>query len=938
MSQIDTVRPIIARKAGAGTAVPSGTLSSVTADDSDATYIQFPLTSSGSNWSLRMGPHLPAAGYQRHQLRGRIRIRTDTGTATETIDIGNGTTDVIVNGQVPATTTITEQATGWSSAPGFNLSYGTPLDQLNVGGGRPSLADGGMTELRTAEVYLDIDCRLRPQYTPKVLDSAGVDRTGGIVTDTDRPVVSFGTVGYDGLPASEWSFEMEGPAGISFAGAGFGQPPATATPGGALPNGAYAVRFSVTSTIRGADPFTHAQTITFTLNNTVPPPSPPNVTVVREGDGYRVSWEYAGGQMWDGDYVVAEVWRDDCTGSQRIATVPDGLTGSYLDLAIPQIDTEHVLVGQECTLLSHGCDVTYRVRYIGYVSNTVTIPATIPVDLVLGWPGTAASIPSGWLRVTSLDGIYPRGATGTGVPTATGGAASHSHTTPSHTHGLPAHEHQFPGKTDTSNVSINSERKDKAEVTVVNQSHSHSLPLLTGSSNTVNSGSAAPGTDTNPNQPVTENVIWIRSDGSATSYPVGVLGFSAETPSGWVKDANADGKFLRGADPGGNGGALYGIATHSHTVLSHTHTSTAHDHPNFTTGLSGPAASTEGIMGGIATYWLGRHTHPGNVIAGPSGAIPAVTGGTTSTSTLEPPHRRLRVLRNTGGGAQTRIIGLYTDAVADLDPVLTLCNGSNGTPDMRGQFCRDIGTGSVGSTGGASTHNHTTPAHNHGFTSPHSHALSIGPSNSRVYGREAGGTQSAVPTEGHTHTSDETLQELMQTGNGGVGTTSTVSHLPPYREVHFVRVEGTVAGGSLPVPELKSSDFASFTVPALLHTDGLDRIGSLTAVMPVATVRESTYPRVSTDSVPKEGGKHTVSTTTPGVDLSLTIAVKGRADIDMLEEILSDRVYWAPLGGDPGWYEPGSWSVAGPVTDVKVLSLTLARSSWPSTPDPEEYL
>ena len=217
-----------------------------------------------------------------------------------------------------------------------------------------------------------------------------MDQTGGTVSDTNQPVLYFGTVAYDGLPALNWAVTLkDGAAATIFSASGSGAPPTEVPVTTGLDDGPYTAEFVVRSTIRGADPFEYAETLAFNVQNTVPPPSPPLFTVTPEFGGYRVSWEYPGGQAWDNDYVVAEVWRDDCTGSQRISVQADALSGSYLDLAIPQLDPQPV-PGPDCEVSAEPCDITYRVRYQGYVSTFVELPDTIPAQMILGWPDTAA--------------------------------------------------------------------------------------------------------------------------------------------------------------------------------------------------------------------------------------------------------------------------------------------------------------------------------------------------------------------------------------------------------------------------------------------------------------------------------------------------------------------------------------------------------------------
>jgi len=154
-----------------------------------------------------------------------------------------------------------------------------------------------------------------------------------------------------------------------------------------------------------------------------------------------------------------------------------------------------------------------------------------------------------------------------------------------------------------------------------------------------------------------------------------------------------------------------------------------------------------------------------------------------------------------------------------------------------------------------------------------------------------------------------------------------------------VRLDGTISGGPLPVPELRVTEFASMTVPAFTYGDGLDRLATFTEKIEVVTDRTSQFPRSLVDSIPLDGGLHTVATALAGEDMVLTIGVEGKPAIDKLEEILSaERVYYSPVSGTPGWFAPGSWRVIAPAPGVKVLQVMMVRQPWPTTPDPSEFL
>jgi len=78
--------------------------------------------------------------------------------------------------------------------------------------------------------------------------------------------------------------------------------------------------------------------------------------------------------------------------------------------------------------------------------------ASIPSGIIIFWPGTNSSIPSGWTRTTSLDSTFSKGTAVSTNPNVTGGG-THTHLSSAHTHTLTAHTHA--GTTNTSNTTAN---------------------------------------------------------------------------------------------------------------------------------------------------------------------------------------------------------------------------------------------------------------------------------------------------------------------------------------------------------------------------------------------------------------------------------------------------------------------------------------------------
>ena len=154
---------------------------------------------------------------------------------------------------------------------------------------------------------------------------------------------------------------------------------------------------------------------------------------------------------------------------------------------------------------------------------------------------------------------------------------------------------------------------------------------------------------------------------------------------------------------------------------------------------------------------------------------------TSAAVTLQTLDNLYPILQNataSGTTIPTGLIAIWSGATGSIPSGWTLCNGSNGTPDLRNSFI--IGAGStyaVGATGGsadsivvAHTHTITDPGHVHNATSSGSGVLINAGANGAT-GASTSTTASA--TTGITATNS-------------TGVSGTNANLPPYYALAFI--------------------------------------------------------------------------------------------------------------------------------------------------------
>ena len=394
----------------------------------------------------------------------------------------------------------------------------------------------------------------------------------------------------------------------------------------------------------------------------------------------------------------------------------------------------------------------------------------IPAGIIVGWPSTVASIPAGWVRETSIDTKYVRGAAAGGDSDLTGfGATTHVHTEAGHVPVQNSHTHNVATTAESGSRNYNIAGFNVIAIAL----HNHGSTASDPETATNNSGTAT--LNTASNDPPFRKVIWIRSDGTPTGLPDGCYAFfdSDTLPSSWARSEGNN--FLKGADAAGSGTGVGGASdshlhtesgTHSHSQNSHTHTGTSAAND---TNANGSGAGTAAADGHIHTYTLNATTATNNA-----------SSISLGTSDGQPVFKKLNIIKNNTGGSSTP------------DQVILIWNSTNGSiptdyaryTAMDDFFCKGCNAnGEVATTGGAAAHNHTGTCTT---TSPtHTHTITAAAADTAV---TAGSGTAGAATTGHTHTwtiSSTTITHQNQALTINNNTSET--NYPEYVKIIFVK-------------------------------------------------------------------------------------------------------------------------------------------------------
>jgi hypothetical protein len=346
-------------------------------------------------------------------------------------------------------------------------------------------------------------------------------------------------------------------------------------------------------------------------------------------------------------------------------------------------------------------------------------------DLIGMWEGTRASVPGGWNSVGFTNDRFVYG-TDTGEdPLDTGGSLTHVHSV-------------NPPNTRTGNDwNDQGKRNLTAGLNVADDNHKHDVNFPAQSSTP---------SSTLPDK--VQKLVFMR--GHTDTIPTGLIALWAgpSAPTGWARcdgiSSNFDlsDRFIMGVADGENPHAIDN-GFHTHEVT-------------FPTVTSGPATQTIARRGAAVQQQLAHPNHTHEFF------LPVVT---LDSLEVLPPHTELAFIIRTGEPVPPRpgIILMWSGAVAEIPEDWVLCDGTNGTPDLRNQFVRATTSGEEpGTTGGSATHVHAVdpPPQSGGY-----------PSSAVAQGL---GTEN-LPGDTHVHTLD--IPEF----NSG-----SASSIPPYVKLAYV--------------------------------------------------------------------------------------------------------------------------------------------------------
>lgn len=425
----------------------------------------------------------------------------------------------------------------------------------------------------------------------------------------------------------------------------------------------------------------------------------------------------------------------------------------------------------------------------------------VPSGVIFIWAGSNASIPAGWVRETALDDKYPKGH-GAENPNVAGGNNVHSHSG-SHSHSLVGHNHTY--VTGLSNEwtagDYSGGNPDGGENNICAK-HDHGSGTTSG----ISGGSLQSATVTwgsVNHEPPYHKVIFIKPSATVAPIKTGIIAHynGALAPLGYnFCDGNNStpdlrDRYLKGASAGADAGSPSGATSHQHTV-THGHTANPHSHSGNTPNNGNPygARQSQAPDSGHATT---AHQHAVTLNNATDTVANFVKTDAGASDVVEPAYKKVGLVQCSTPSLKLGLVAMWLGSVASVPKNWAVCDGSNGTIDMRDRFIKVPTTlAGNGAIGGSNTHTHSPISHTHSPTGSHSHTGSTGGSLQNRERRAANsGAGIVLGYDTHPISSVSSVSPTYSSDNLPA---DTVDNQPPYRTVAYIQLNKLdPAGASL---------------------------------------------------------------------------------------------------------------------------------------------
>lgn len=270
----------------------------------------------------------------------------------------------------------------------------------------------------------------------------------------------------------------------------------------------------------------------------------------------------------------------------------------------------------------------------------------------------------------------------------------------------------------------------------------------------------------------------------------GIIMYTGSTaPTGFTKIENLKFVMTSSSTAVNKTSTSDNLSGHTHSVPA---SSTNGAHTHSTSGSTNSAPTTAYYYHGQGiTFASAGHSHTVSTQnTSSSGGHSHAAFTSSAAGTIYPPYRVLNFIKNTSGGLKVAPLGsiVMIGSGVSVPSGWAVCNGSNGTVDLRGRFAYGTVTNqSLLGSGGSTTHTHaakTTPtagAHSHTY----SPTINQGGGSVGIDGTDSDGTGMSKTPHTHTVTTFTTATQAAHSHSYPI--TDAASNMPPYVYLYYIQ-------------------------------------------------------------------------------------------------------------------------------------------------------